>query len=151
MKRNNELGFEDILGVQYFNLMKGAKDIMSNPIEHDGLCQIRSYNGQNCEIVIANQVKRILGGYLLSIPVSEGWMEAFQFEKEEAPLTATSWRKGNLTIMQDPNNKDRFYMVVVGANIEIKWIHQLQQLYYALEQDEDNPLKIKTTADAPKD
>ena len=73
-------------------------------------------------------------GICKPIPITEEWLLKFGFLKKNATPSITRYFLNNFCIEFDPQDKFRFYYN--GIYIEIHHVHQLQNLYFALTNNE---------------
>ena len=82
---------------------------------------------------------------LLPIPLTEGWLIAFGFEKNVKHSASVVYEKTTYECafsLDRWEDEDEWFMTNEQTNLEIKHVHQLQNLYFALCGKE---LKIETT------
>lgn len=77
-------------------------------------------------------------GWIEGIPLTEDWFEDFVFEKNH---NTNGWGKGAVTVLQFSGGWITYFEDV--DIITIKYVHQLQNLYFALTGEE---LQIKVPA-----
>lgn len=77
--------------------------------------------------------------WLLPIPLNEDWLVRLGFKKRKNPNNPKKsfyWWDGTVNLIQS----DKLYCADIVSTIELKYVHQLQNLYYALTETE---LEIK--------
>jgi hypothetical protein len=70
------------------------------------------------------------GIHIKPVPLTEEWLVRFGFEE----LTSIKWRKGNLVLTNFGHRID--WVVTDDFGVNLKYVHQLQNLYFALTGEE---------------
>ena len=69
-------------------------------------------------------------------PLTEEWLLKFGFEKDECEFSNTEWSKyvphASMSFYETENGYQRLFDDHYDVGIEIKYVHQLQNLYFAL-------------------
>jgi len=79
------------------------------------------------DLVMVDDSKKVIEKNCAPIPLTEDWLLRFGFESSGDDGYNTDWNNGNITIVE---GVDYFIEDKTGVNIE--YVHQLQNLYYAL-------------------
>jgi hypothetical protein len=71
------------------------------------------------------------------IPLTGEWLEKFGFEQREFDIQKYDCKWSNFSFSLDYWNAQKIYIYGwIGGNITIKYVHQLQNLYFALTGEE---------------
>ncbi len=103
------------------------------------------YNNKDIQVT-SHQVQLFNEGIydLLPIPLTEEWLVKFGFDKVPNSDMVRFFELGTFHLYSEYYNGDYFelsnYYFIKGSSKQIKYVHQLQNLYYALTQTE---LKLK--------
>jgi len=65
---------EDIIGVQYYNIVRDAKNIVGEQLPYHGVCQLREYAMGWVTVLTPKGSMRIGNTGLEGIPITDEWL-----------------------------------------------------------------------------
>jgi len=122
---------------RYGNFIIGTYESEDDNLVHETICEFKFYDCYNnyYNVESKERIEEFTG--FKPIPLTEEWLLKFGFEKIGRNFTT----KDNFVIWLSLSSETyQFRLHGYGKDIEIKFVHQLQNLYYALTNEE---LKLK--------
>lgn len=101
--------------------------------------KIQNYSGVSCTMYVLNDEYQDSFGQMIEfiepIPLTEEWLLKFGFERT-CNHPKHDWIKGEFKICYDVDNDGYIISELLDISIPIKYVHQLQNLYFALTGEE---------------
>ena len=118
----NELRIGNLVNRKYFNSQPNNEHWGLEPVEivslFFGKYNVKLKNGGHSVI-----------DYVEQIPLTEEWLIRLGFEKKQKTPALTVFNKDNFQVRFDPLDKFQFY--INGRYLNLNYVHQLQNLYFA--------------------